>query len=102
MCGFNVNERSYGSLFSIASRLADPSELGRIRKELPLFVFAGDCDPVNAGLAWLQPLIDRYREAGLKDVSSHIFGGARHEVLNETNRSEVLAVLQAWINRVAA
>lgn len=102
LCGFNVNERSYGSLFSIASRLADPSELGRIRKELPLFVFAGDCDPVNAGLAWLQPLIDRYREAGLKDVSSHIFGGARHEVLNETNRSEVLAVLQAWINRVAA
>ncbi len=23
-------------------------ELGRIRKKLPLFLFAGDCDPVNA------------------------------------------------------
>jgi alpha-beta hydrolase superfamily lysophospholipase len=102
LCGFNVNERSYGSLFSIASKLADLSELGKIRKDLPIFLFAGDRDPVNSRLAWFYPLMDRYREAGLTDVSSHIFGDARHEVLNETNRSEVFAVLQAWIDRVVS
>jgi alpha-beta hydrolase superfamily lysophospholipase len=102
LCGFNVNEPSYGSLFSVAARLADPEELDRIRKDLPLFLFAGDRDPVNSNLTWFQPLVDRYRKAGLKDVSWHIFGDARHEVLNETNRSEVIAVLQAWLGRVCA
>jgi alpha-beta hydrolase superfamily lysophospholipase len=29
-----------------------------------------------------------------------VFGGARHETLNETNRDEVVAVLLAWIARV--
>jgi alpha-beta hydrolase superfamily lysophospholipase len=33
-------------------------------------------------------------------VSWHIYGGARHEVLNEINRAEVVANLQAWIDRV--
>jgi len=102
LCGFNVNEQSYGSMFSIAERLANPSELGRIRKELPLFLFVGDRDPVNANLEWFRPLVDRYREAGLQDVSWHVYGGARHEVLNEINRSEVIAVLQAWIGRICA
>jgi alpha-beta hydrolase superfamily lysophospholipase len=102
LCGFNVNEQSYGSMFSIAERLANPSELGRIRKELPLFLFVGDRDPVNANLEWFRPLVDRYREAGLRDVSWHVYGGARHEVLNEINRSEVIAVLQAWIGRICA
>ncbi|MBR0938839.1 alpha/beta fold hydrolase [Bradyrhizobium jicamae] len=101
LCGFNVSEGSYASLFSIVPRLASLLELDRIRKELPVFLFAGDRDPVNSNLAWFHPLIERYREAGLRDVSSHIFGGAHHEVLNETNRSEVFAVLQAWIDRVA-
>jgi alpha-beta hydrolase superfamily lysophospholipase len=100
LCGFTVSQGSYASLFSVASKLASVLELSRIRKDLPVFLFAGDRDPVNANLAWFYPLIDRYREAGLRDVSSHIFGGARHEVLNETNRSEVFAVLQAWIDRV--
>ncbi len=50
----------------------------------------------------LQPLIDRYRGAGLTDVSWHIYGGARHEALNEINRSEVVANLIAWIDRVTA
>ena len=102
LCGFNVSQGSYGSLFSVASRLASIPDLNRIGKDLPIFLFAGDKDPVNANLAWFYPLIDRYREAGLRDVSAHIFGGARHEVLNETNRSEVFAVLLAWVNRVVS
>jgi len=102
LCGFNVTPESYGSLFSIAPRLANVSQIKRIRRDLPLFLFVGDRDPVNANLAWFRPLVDRYRDAGLTDVSWHIYGGARHEVLNEINRREVVATLQAWIDRVGA
>jgi alpha-beta hydrolase superfamily lysophospholipase len=100
LCGFNVNAESYGSLFAVAPRLATVREIGRIRSNLPMFLFVGDLDPVNAKLTWFQPLIDRYREGGLTDLSWHVYGNARHEVLNEINRPEVVANLQAWIDRV--
>ena len=41
-------------------------------------------------------------EAGLRDVSTHVYGGARHEVLNEINRAEAVSNLLAWIERVIA
>src|ERR1700737_5355756 len=63
---FNVNAESYGSLFAVAPRLAP------VRHDLPMFLFVGDLDPVNAKLTWFQPLIDRYRESGLTDVSGHV------------------------------
>jgi alpha-beta hydrolase superfamily lysophospholipase len=65
-----------------------------------MFLFVGDLDPVNAKLSWFQPLVDRYREGGLTDVSWHVYGSARHEVLNEINRAEVVANLRAWTDRV--
>jgi alpha-beta hydrolase superfamily lysophospholipase len=100
LCGFNVDTVSYGSLFAVAPRLATIQEISRIRHGLPMFLFVGDLDPVNAKLSWFQPLIDRYREGGLTDVSWHVYGNARHEVLNEINRTEVVANLRAWIDRV--
>ena len=100
LCGFNVNAESYGSLFAVAPRLSTVAEICRIRHDLPMFLFVGDLDPVNARLTWFQPLIDRYREGGLTDVSWHVYGNARHEVLNEINRPEVVTNLRAWIDRV--
>jgi alpha-beta hydrolase superfamily lysophospholipase len=35
-------------------------------------------------------------------VSWHVYGGARHEVLNETNKAEVVANFQAWVDRVSS
>jgi alpha-beta hydrolase superfamily lysophospholipase len=65
-----------------------------------MFLFVGSLDPVNAGLTWFQPLVDRYREGGMTDVSWHVYGNARHEVLNEINKLEVMTNLLAWIDRV--
>lgn len=33
------------------------------------------------------------------DVTVHVYSGARHEVLNETNRDEVIEHLASWIDR---
>jgi alpha-beta hydrolase superfamily lysophospholipase len=101
LCGFSVNAESMGSLFAAAAPLFEDGALARIRPTLPIYVFSGDKDPINGGLAWLTPLIDRYRAAGIKDVTHDFYAGGRHEMLNETNRAEVVAKLGAWIARVA-
>ena len=68
---------------------------------LPVYVFVGDADPINRRLEGLTPLIDAYRAAGL-DVTLKVYPGGRHEMLNETNRAQVVADLLAWLDGVVA
>lgn len=100
LCGFTVTAEGMGSMFANLGDLTADAMRARVRADLPLYLFVGDEDPVSNKAAWFYPLVERYRSAGLRDVSCHVFGGARHETLNETNREEVTAVLLAWIARV--
>ncbi len=36
-----------------------------------------------------------------RDLTVHVYQGARHEVLNEINRAEVIGHLSGWIDRVS-
>jgi alpha-beta hydrolase superfamily lysophospholipase len=100
LCGFSAKEASQASMFASLMRTADPAALKAIRSGLPLYIFAGDCDPVNGNLEWLRPLADRYRAAGVHNVTTKFYNGGRHEMLNETNRPEVIQDLARWMNAV--
>jgi alpha-beta hydrolase superfamily lysophospholipase len=99
-CGFGVDGPSGKAMFFGARRPADPAELAKVRSDLPLYIAVGDADPVNGGLALLNPLVERYQAAGLSDVTVHVYPGARHEIFNETNRDEVNSDLVGWISKV--
>jgi alpha-beta hydrolase superfamily lysophospholipase len=99
LCGFGVNKRAMESMAANAGRLADPAALGQIRKDLPIYIFAGDKDPVNHHLEWLKPVAERYRAAGIKNVSEKYYPEGRHEMLNETNRDEVMRDLVSWLKK---
>lgn len=96
-CGFAIDEANMGLLAATAqTRLADP---GTVRADLPIYVMVGDKDPLNAGLRLSDLLVQRYRDAGLTDITYRTYPQARHEVLNEINRDEVEAELLAWVTR---
>ena len=101
-CGFGIDTAAGRAMFTGARRGADPAQVAAIRASLPLYIAVGEADPVNGGLALLTPLADRYRAAGLTDVTVRTYPGARHEILNETNRDEIIAELITWIDRVVA
>jgi len=101
LCGFSMNEASMMSLFVAAQPLFAPDALKAIRPDLPLYLFAGDRDPLNAGLTALMPLVQRYRDAGVRDVTHDFYPGGRHEMLNETNRDEVVRNLLRFVMRFA-
>jgi alpha-beta hydrolase superfamily lysophospholipase len=100
-CGFGLNAVSAGSMLDGMEGAADPARLAGIRSDLPILLLSGDADPLAGGGPLVQLVADRYLEAGVADVSVHLYPGARHEVFNETNRDEVTADLIAWIERVA-
>jgi alpha-beta hydrolase superfamily lysophospholipase len=99
-CGFGIDTDAAKDMFAGARRMADPGQVAAMRPDLPLYIAAGESDPVNANLALLNVLIDRYRAAGLTDVTLRTYPGARHEILNETNRDEVMASIIDWIDQV--
>jgi alpha-beta hydrolase superfamily lysophospholipase len=99
-CGFGLDGPAVRAMFTAARPLADPERMGRVRPDLPLYVAVGSEDPVNGRLALAHALVDRYRAAGLSDITFHAYPGARHEVFNETNRDEVERDLLVWLDRV--
>jgi alpha-beta hydrolase superfamily lysophospholipase len=101
-CGFGIDPGSAKLMFVGARRLADAAQVGAMRPGLPVYIAVGEADPVNGGLALLTPLTDRYAAAGLTDVTVRTYPGARHEVLNETNRDEITGELIGWVNRILA
>jgi len=96
-CGWDVPEDVIPSLFAPASRLADPALLAGIRSDLSILIASGDADPLAAGGSLIQLLGQRYRDAGIADVTVKLYPAARHEILNETNRDQVTADIVAWL-----
>ncbi len=100
-CGIQFTPESAASFAALRERDATPQALAAVKAALPVYVFVGDEDPINQNLTRLAPLTDAYRAAGL-DVTLKVYRGGRHEMLNETNRDEVVADLLAWLDGVAA
>ena len=81
------------------SAAADPAQIAAVRDGLPVLIVSGDADPLAQGGSAIEALASRYHDAGLRDVEVHLYPGAPHEVLNETNRDEVTADVIAFFDR---
>ena len=98
LCGFDLPDETVPALFGAAGTLADPATLTSIRSDLPLLIASGSDDPLAGGGQLVEVLGQRYRDAGLTDVTVKLYDGARHEILNELNRDEVTADVVAWLD----
>ncbi len=98
-CGFMVTTDSWISLLDEIGPLTSPERLARIPKDLPVYLFAGERDPVGDMGRGVRRLADAYREAGLRNVTLDLYPGGRHEMLHETNRAQVVEKLIAWLAR---
>lgn len=98
LCGFDLPDETVPALFGAAGAVSDPTALAGIRRDLPLLVVSGSDDPLAGGGQLVEVLGQRYRDAGLVDVTVKLYDGARHEILNEINRDEVTADVVAWLD----
>jgi len=97
LCGFELDQDSTMSMLGAAAVLAEQEKTNAISNKVPVLLAAGSMDPVTGQLAYLGVLEARYDKAGFGDISKQYYEGARHEVLNETNRTEVTQAIVAWI-----
>jgi alpha-beta hydrolase superfamily lysophospholipase len=97
LCGFPFTAQLAVDLLDALPYLSSPASLAPIRKDLPIYVFSGERDPVGANI---ESLIADLKAAGFTRLATRIYPGARHETLNETNRDEVTGDLIAWLDGI--
>jgi alpha-beta hydrolase superfamily lysophospholipase len=100
LCFEELKPAALASFLGAAPRLRNPTSLANIRKDLPIYAFSGNDDPVGQQLEGVQALIERYREAGIGDTAHDFYPDGRHEMLNELNCDEVRARLLRWLGGV--
>lgn len=98
LCGKTCSLGFYESFMGFR-RLYKEEGLEKIPKSLPLLLISGADDPVGGGRGecrGMKKLYDFYRSIGLEEVRLKLYPGARHELLNETNRQDVYEDLLAF------
>ncbi len=97
MCGFTFTVNGFGALFALVGRLYSPENLDAVPKDLPVFMVSGDADPVGDYGKGVRRAYDSLVAAGLQDIRLKLYPGGRHELLNETNRSQVMEDICRWV-----
>ena len=72
----------------------------KVPKNLPVLLVSGEEDPVGDYGSGVKNVADRLKTTGHTRVTVKLYPGCRHEVLNETNRQEVMDDLLAWMGTV--
>ena len=68
-----------------------------IPKQLPVLFAAGAEDPVGGFGKGVRKVYEKYKAAGIQDISLRLYAGDRHELLNETDREQVYEDLLEWM-----
>lgn len=98
LCGNVFTTGFWIDLLGGLSYIHSTDTTAKVPKDLPIHLIAGSMDPVGAKTKGVEAVAGQYRKAGIKSVTTHYYIGARHELLNETNRDEVTADVIAWLD----
>lgn len=99
-CGTPSSLRFNHSMTKMMCQATDPENLKKVPDMLPIAMFCGEEDSAGGFGKGPKAALDIYRKYG-KKVSLKLYPGARHEVLNETNKGEVYRDILAFLNSVA-
>ena len=96
-CGFVLTIDSLSKMFEGMKLSQSQNMLKCIPSSLPINIIAGGDDPIHRKGEGISAMIKKYNQVGLKEVYVEIYPDARHELLNELNKSQVIADLIKWM-----
>jgi alpha-beta hydrolase superfamily lysophospholipase len=102
LLGFAVTTQTWLDMLNALNRIANPSNIAKIPKGMPLYLLAGDRDQVGNDGKGMKSLYNAYKRAAIFDVRLKLYPSGRHEMFNETNRQEVTNDFIAWCDEVVA
>lgn len=96
-CGFICSASFYYDLLRGLKAIHKSENFNSIPKDLPIYILAGDMDPVGFFGKGIVNLNNKLKSVGIKDVNYKLYKGKRHEILNEDNKFEVMSDVSEWL-----
>ena len=96
LCSFMFTVNAYYSMFGGMLLMNRKESVYMIPKTLPVLFVSGAEDPVGDFGKGVRKVYEKYKNAGIQDVSLRLYAGDRHEILNETDRKQVYEDLLEW------
>lgn len=98
-CGYGSTNGFYRELLKGNRRLYQKKFMAKIRKDLPIFVIAGEEDAVGAKGKGPAKLVRLYHKYGLTKVELKLYPHMRHEILNEVEHDKVYKDIVEFFNK---
>ena len=92
-CGF------YYDLFTGLIEIENKKNLKTVPKNLPIYIFSGEKDPVGKNSKGVKRLVETYKALGVKDITVKLYKDGRHEMLIEINKDEVIKDILRWLSK---
>jgi len=97
-CGGIFTAGFFHDFFEGLKEIENPSNMADIPRDLPVYIFSGEKDPVGGFTKGVMRLVQAYRSLGMNDITYRFYKDGRHEMLNEINREQVIEDLIFWLN----
>ena len=101
LCGFPFTVLGYQGLLGLMEDTYDVDDWNVTRPELPIQFIAGADDPCIVNIQRFSEAVSFIRARGYRTVTSKVYPGLRHEILNEIGKEDVwrdvAALLKSWL-----
>jgi len=99
LCGFLCTNQMWSDLLAGMKDISNTDTLRKIPNAVPILAFSGELDPLSYNKRkthGIEKLSSHLRTSGQHYVTHKLYPGGRHEILNESNRHEVIDDVLQW------
>lgn len=97
-CGYMYTVSGMKALFMTLKEVSGKRWYNSIPSSMPIYLLSGSMDPIGDYSKGVKEVFKKLKKTGHTNVAMKIYEGARHEILNETNRSEVYEDIIKWLD----
>ena len=99
LCQFIPTVGMYRDMLGGLQYISSNRALSQMDPDTPVYLYAGDKDPVGSNGAGVRKVYGYFKAAGTKDLSIKLYENGRHEMHNETNKDEVYSDVLSWLEQ---
>ncbi len=97
-CTYVFTVNGFLTLLNILQIANSNNVLSATNKNMPVLVMSGEMDAVGNYSKGPQYVFEQMKNAGVKNIQLKLYEGARHEMLNETNKQDAYNDVLTWCN----
>lgn len=101
-CGFIFSVKAYNDLLGGLLYVNAQENINQTNNNLPIYLISGYKDPVGNNGKGIIEVYNKFKKAGVKNITMKLFDNGRHEILNEINKEEVYKHVLKWIKGVVS